>query len=135
MAGRDEIERILTAAYAARKDGDLDVLSRIFSDTAQFRIAGTGPAATPATETRPFKHVLHELITVFEWLDVTILNLIIEGSRAAVHWRGTIRSTATGETVVTELVDIFGIENGRIASLTEFCDTALVARLVGGPTG
>jgi ketosteroid isomerase-like protein len=71
------------------------------------------------------------LITVFEWVDQTILTMVVEGSHAAVHWRGTIHSSATGETVDTELMDIFSIENGRIASLVEFCDTALAARLMG----
>jgi len=133
MADRGEIERIVREAYAARRDGDLDALSRIFAESAEFRLTGSGPLAISATGAKQFKHVVQELITVFEWLDQTILTIIIEGSRAAVHWRGTIRSTATGETVETELVDIFRIENGRIASLIEFCDTALATRLTGTP--
>ena len=138
MTNRDEIERIVTQAYAARRNGDLDTLSKIFSDNAEFRMAGS-PGASPVAATviggPQIKHALLEMITVFEWLDQKILTMIIEGSRAAVHWRGTIRSTATGESVETELMDIFGIENGQIASLTEFCDTALAARLMGaGPS-
>jgi ketosteroid isomerase-like protein len=134
MTHRDEIERIITQAYAARRDGDLDTLGRIFSDQAEFRLAGSAgasPVASAAIGTKEIKHALLEMITVFQWLDQKILTMIIEGSRAAVHWRGKIHSTATGESVETELVDIFKIENGRIASLIEFCDTALAARLMG----
>ncbi len=134
MSGRSEIERIVLAAYAARRDGDLDALERIFASDAQFRLAGSrsaSPIAVTAVGAQQFKHTLKEMMTVFEWLDQTILVLIIEGSSAAVHWRGIVRSTATGETVETELMDVFGIENGRIASLVEFCDTALAARLMG----
>ncbi len=136
MTERAEVERIVTEAYAARRDGDLDALVRIFTPDAQFRLAGSqgsDPVAMSVQGTKQFKQALQELITVFEWLDQKILAMIVEGSRVAVHWRGVIRSSATGETVETELVDLFGIENGRIASLVEFCDTALAARLMGAP--
>ena len=46
------------------------------------------------------------------------------------HWRGKIRSTLTGEVVDTELVDLFELQDGRISSFVEFCDTALAARLM-----
>lgn len=134
MAERAQIERIVMDAYAARQTGDLDALTRIFSESAQFRLAGDksdSPVAMAAAGAKQFKQTLQELITVFEWLDQTILTMVIEGSKAAVHWRGTIRSSATGETVETELMDFFAIENGRIASLVEFCDTAMAARLMG----
>jgi ketosteroid isomerase-like protein len=137
VAERSEIERIVLDAYAARRTGDLDALTRIFSDRAEFQLAGAqsvSPVAMTATGARQFKQTLQELITVFEWLDQTILSMVIEGPKAAVHWRGRIRSTATGETAETELMDIFTIENGQVVSLVEFCDTALAARLMGvGP--
>jgi ketosteroid isomerase-like protein len=138
MDGRCDIERIITEAYTARRTGDLDALGRIFSERTYFRLAGaTGesPVAMSAVGAKQFKTRLQELITVFEWLDQTILSMVVEDSKAVVHWRGKIRSSATGETVETELVDIFGFENGRIASLVEFCDTALAARLMGVSPG
>ena len=36
----------------------------------------------------------------------------------------------TGETVETDLFDLIEIENGRIKSFFEACDTALAARLL-----
>jgi ketosteroid isomerase-like protein len=115
-------------------EGNLDTLGRIFTQETSFRIAGApsaSPVAVHAGGAQQFKQTLQELITVFEWLEHEILMMVVEGRNAAVHWRGTIRSKATGETVDTELVDIFEFENGHIASLTEFCDTALAARLMG----
>ena len=136
MTDRAEIERIIYAAYAARKSGDLDAISELFTPGAQFRIAGAvaaSPVAVQVAGIKSFKAVLKEMITVFEWLDQEILSIVIEGPKAAVRWRGKIRSTATGEMAVTELADFFEIENGRISSLVEFCDTALAARLMGAP--
>ena len=55
---------------------------------------------------------------------------VIEGSKAAVHWRSKVRSSLTGETVVTELFDLVEFEDGRISSFLQFCDTALAHRLM-----
>ena len=134
MTDRADIERIIQAAYAARKAGDLDAISKVFTSNARFEVAGSStasPAALKAEGAKSMQAALKEMITVFEWLDQEILSMVIEGQKAAVHWRGTIRSTATGETVRTELVDVFEIDGGRISSLIEFCDTALAARLMG----
>ena len=134
MTDRAEIERVIRSAYAARRAGDLDAIGKVFAENAQFRLAGStelSPVAVAAEGIKNLRLVLKEMITVFEWLDQDILTMVVEDDRAAVHWRGTIRSAATGETVRTELFDLFRIEGGRISSLVEFCDTALAARLMG----
>jgi ketosteroid isomerase-like protein len=41
-----------------------------------------------------------------------------------------MRSSVTGQTVETDLFDLIEMEDGRIASFLEFCDTALAARLM-----
>ena len=44
----------------------------------------------------------------------------IRSLTAAVHWRAKIHSRITGTSVLTELVDVVEIKNGRIASYIEF---------------
>jgi ketosteroid isomerase-like protein len=75
------------------------------------------------------------LTATFEWLDHQILTMIVDGSNAAVHWRARIRVMPSGEEVETELVDVLTIDAGKIRSMTEFCDTALAARLMGADMG
>ena len=41
-----------------------------------------------------------------------------------------MRSTVTGQTVETDLFDLIEMEDGRIKSLVEFCDTAVAARMM-----
>jgi hypothetical protein len=48
-----------------------------------------------------------------------MLSSIIDGGKAAVLWRVNIHSKITGATVATELVDIIGVRQGRIASYIE----------------
>ncbi len=46
------------------------------------------------------------------------------GSKAAVHSRMTVRAKATGNVMETELFDLVEIRDGKIASFTQFFDTA-----------
>jgi ketosteroid isomerase-like protein len=137
MSDRSEIERVLKDAYAARKRGDIDAILRVFSPDVHFQLAGStaaSPIPLQIAGAAQFRSVLEGLIRTFEWVDQRILCMLIDGQRAAVHWRGKIRSTATGETVDTELVDIVELKDGRIVSFVEFCDTALATRLMtSGP--
>ena len=135
MTDRNDVERLLKEAYAARKRGDVEAVCACFSENPIFTMAGSqqaSPIAVRSTDGNAFRSMMAGLVKTFEWLDHEILAMIIDGSKAAVHWRGRIRSTLTGDEVVTELVDVVAVENGRIASLTEFCDTALAARMMEG---
>jgi ketosteroid isomerase-like protein len=135
MTDRSQIERLLKEAYAARKRGDVDAVCACFTDSPTFTMAGAqqaSPIALRATDRDAFRAIIAGLIQTFEWLDHEILSMIIDGQKAAVHWRGRLRSTVTRDEVVTELVDLVTVEDGRIASLTEFCDTALAARMMEG---
>ena len=133
MSDRSQIERLLKEAYATRKRGDVDGILRLFSVDAHFQMAGSISASPMPLRTAgvtEFRTVLERLIRTFEWVDQDIMCMLIDGPRAAVHWRGKIRSSVTGETVDTELVDIVEVKDGRIVSFIEFCDTALATRLL-----
>lgn len=135
MTDRGEIETLLTAAYAARKRGDVDALCGYFAENPTFSMAGaraTSPIAVQCTDGKTFRTLMTGLIQTFEWLDQQILATVIDGSKAVVHWRGRIRSTLSGDEVVTELVDVLTIRDGKIQSLVEFSDTALAAKLMVG---
>jgi ketosteroid isomerase-like protein len=74
--------------------------------------------------------MLAGMMKTFEVLDHQIVSMLIDGSKAAVQWRARLRSTITGETVETDLFDLIEMEDGRIRSFFEFCDTALAARMM-----
>jgi hypothetical protein len=46
--------------------------------------------------------------------------MIINGTKAAVHWRANVHSRITGQRVLTEHVDVVEIQGGRITSYIEF---------------
>jgi ketosteroid isomerase-like protein len=123
MTDRLEIERLLRALYTARVRGDLDAVCDIFSNDAKFEIAGAShksPLAVIAVGIDEFRPWLALMIKTFKITDHTILSILMDGPNAAVHWRARIHSRITGTAVLTELVDLIQINNGRIASYTEF---------------
>jgi ketosteroid isomerase-like protein len=133
MTERSQIEKLLTEAYAARKRGDVDAICDCFAANPTFAMAGArdaSPIAVQCTDGNTFRSLMNGLVQTFEWLDQQILSMIIDGSKAAVHWRGRIRSTLSGDEVVTELVDLVTVSEGKIQSMIEFSDTALAAKLM-----
>jgi ketosteroid isomerase-like protein len=124
MIERLEIERLLLALYAARVNSDLATVCGTFADDASFHVAGASSSASPiamrAVGVAEFRPLLAIMIKTFKLSEQTILAMLIDGAKAAVHWRAKIHSRITGTTVLTELVDIVEIQNGRIASYTEF---------------
>ena len=120
MSNRLEIERLLRELYAARLGGDLEALCRTFAKDSRLEIAGASyasPMAIKAAGLGEIRTWLALLVKTFQLSDQEILSMIIDGEAAAVHWRARIR---TGATVLTELVDVIRVRDGRIASYTEF---------------
>jgi ketosteroid isomerase-like protein len=132
MTSREDIERTLRETYAARQRGDLDAMGRIFAPHARFQMAGShaSPIAARVEGVEQYRPLLAGMIKTFEVLDHKIVSMLIDGSKAAVQWRAKIRSSVTGETVDTDLFDLIEMEDGRIKSFFEFCDTALAARMM-----
>jgi ketosteroid isomerase-like protein len=123
MINRPDMDRLLRELYDARVRGDLEALCRIFADDAKFQIAGPSQATQISVSSigiEQLRPLLAVMIKTFKLSEHTILSMIIDGSRAAVHWRAKVHSRITGQRVVTELVDVVEIRGGRIASYIEF---------------
>jgi ketosteroid isomerase-like protein len=134
MNDRAAVEAMLREAYAARVRGDVEGTVRHFAEDAVFALAGAktaSPVAMRCTDCEALRGAMAGLVQAFEFRDHQIVALIVEGDKAAVHTRVRVRATASGEEVTTEMVDLVTIRDGKIASFTEFCDTALAAKMLG----
>jgi ketosteroid isomerase-like protein len=133
MPDRASIEKLIKDAYVARTAKDLDSVMRFFAPDATFQFAGS-PAASPAAVrvqgAASLRATFGALIAAFDILELTLLASVIEGNRAATHWRVKIKHNPTGEVHDTELFDLWTVEDGRISSFVQFADTALVANLM-----
>lgn len=121
---RSEIDRLLRGLYDARLRGDVDGVCRVFSEDAKFKITGASHHASPiavvAVGIAEICQWVALLIKTFQLKDHTILAVIIEEERAAVHWHADIYSRITGLSVPADVVDLVEVRNQRIVSYTEF---------------
>jgi ketosteroid isomerase-like protein len=123
MTDRLDIERLLRELYAARVRGDLDGVCRAFTNDATLQIAGAGnisPIGVKSIGIAQFRSLLGLLIKSFKLSEQTILSMIVDGEKAAVHWQAKVHSRITGTMVLTELVDLVEVKDHRISSYTEF---------------
>jgi ketosteroid isomerase-like protein len=136
MTDRATIESILKNAYAARVRGDVEATVGFFADGAVFALAGAShasPVALRCTDTAALRGALAGLVQAFEFRDHQILDLFVDGGKAALHTRVRVRAAATGEEETTEMADFVTFRDGKIVSFLEFCDTALAARMLAAP--
>jgi ketosteroid isomerase-like protein len=119
---RSRVDALLRELYAARAGGELDRLCALFAPDASLKISGSSDgkaiaiAAHGAQEVRAWLGVL---VKTFRLSQHEILTMVIDGPRAAVHWKASIHSRITGASVQTELMDVFAVREGRIASYLE----------------
>ena len=119
---RSSVEGLLRELYAARMGGELDRLCALFTPDAALKISGSSdgkPIAIAARGAAEVRSWLGVLVKTFRLSRQEILSMVIEGPRAAVHWRASIHSRITGAAVQTELVDMFEVKEGRIATYVE----------------
>ncbi len=133
LSDRQNMLKTIEDAYAARVRGDVDGVMRAFAAGATFRIntAPEHPQLAHFTEyANALRIALTQLINTFEFSDMKIIDSIVEGRKAAVRLSFTVKARPTGKTVTTEILDVFEFKDGKIAAMTQFCDTVAAAQLL-----
>ena len=132
MTERSEIKDLIEKAYAARVEGDLDTLMTYFHPDCRFQLMG---AAEREAICRPLEGCvavrgqMSEFIGAFTFANFETLDVVVEGDRAAYHWRADITFVPTGRTETFQTLDLLSFEGGKVRSLAQFTDTAGVARI------
>lgn len=123
MSDRAATDKLIRDLYIARVRGDVDGVYEKFTPNARFQIAGAShstPVSVTAVGAAEYRPLLAIMMKTFKVSDEEIVTLLIDGAKAAVHWRAKIFSRLTGTAVVTELVDMIEMRDGRIGSYIEF---------------
>lgn len=132
MIERVAIEALLRDAYAARVQGDLDKVMSYFHPECRFRLVGpadVAPACHPQCGCDAVREHMAGLINTFAFSKFETLGLIVEGERAAHHWRADVTFVPTGKTENFEALDMVTFEDGKVRNIMQFTDTASVMRL------
>src|ERR1700689_2850075 len=117
MAGREAMLETIYRAYDARAKGDIDGIMAAFHPNAVFELKGEREILAVAGSAQGHQNVravMTGLIENFEFLKREIVAEIVEGERAAVHSRLTIRYTSKNVTFTSELLDSFKFADGKI---------------------
>ena len=131
MLDRTATLKIIDDAYDARRRGDKGALATYWASDAKYRLAGDGSllAGMPVKPTNAVQ-ATNDLIDRFKFEKVERLDALVDGNTASVHWRVTM-VPPSGKSVTTELYDLWKFNpDGKIASLLQFGDTALLKSLI-----
>ncbi|AWL99363.1 nuclear transport factor 2 family protein [Bradyrhizobium amphicarpaeae] len=133
MASREDMLALIRDAYAARDGGDTDGVVTAFHPEGAFTLMGDKSALemTGRMEGRATLHAAFtELTAGFGFEGREILAELVDGDRVAIHCRVNVRYNPTGKTVSTEILDLFRFQDGKIAELIEFADTAQIKAMI-----
>ena len=132
MTDREAMRKLVEQAYADRDSGNIDGVMAAFHADAVFELVGDNKVLALAGAVRSHPNVREAMtgfIGAFQFIKRDIISFIADGDRAAVHCRLTIRFVPKDLTFTTELTDLFKFQDGKIAELVEFADTALIKHI------
>jgi ketosteroid isomerase-like protein len=130
---RDAVRTYLEQTYSKRDAGDIDGTLAAFHPAGRLQIAGSqalSQAAVLAEGHEQLRNTLARYIAAFGFVSRDFIGMVIEGDRAAVHCRVTLRFVPKNQTVTTDLLDLFKFQDGKIIELVEFVDTAALNDLM-----
>lgn len=127
MTERQDIERLLDAAYAARRRHDVDGVLETFCTDCKFVLGGSDGKPLNKNGQRA---ALEQLFDAFELQESKEFCRVIDPPRAVVHWRGVFRGRKSGRVGNTDVLDLFEFRDGKIVSLASFYDTAVAAQIL-----
>jgi ketosteroid isomerase-like protein len=130
---RSRIEALVHHVYAVRKMNNAVLAAELFASDAIFELAGSpGPGSISARvqDSDGMRAMMKSLVEAWEWIDHEILDLVIDGNRAAIRYRTKQRFIPTDQVVDTDLFDLVTFKDDKIFRMVEFCDTALATDMI-----
>ena len=126
MADRDTILQTIEAAYAARTRGDREELATYWAPGGTYRLVGAETLHGIAAGANEANEAIGTLIGLFQFHEVERIATLVDGNKAALHWRVTFTS-GDREPATIELCDLWEIaDDGKLLSLTQFTDTQML---------
>ena len=132
MLAREQILQIITSSMARRRAGDKSVTAEVMAPGGTYALAAD-PSLLAGYPVGPSdaETAVARLIDLFTFHDEEVLDAIVEGGRAAVRWRLTFSRGPEGEQRTSEILQIWTFNDaGKVESLREFSDTALIASML-----
>ena len=127
---RGQIESLIRDFWSDRLANAAEAIRLHTAPDVVFRIIGGGELAFRGQEAAI--EAVRDIDTNLEFLSFEILDLIVDGRKAALLWRATLANRGTGVTGALSVFDLITIENGLISSYVEFLDSDGFQKLMRG---
>ncbi len=85
---------------------------------------------TPVLGKAALRPVMQSLIQNFRLGDWREVSILVDGERAALHWRADVAFATSGKTAQFDVFDYVAIGDGKIASFHQSTDSARVKALI-----
>lgn len=128
------LEESLRAFYIARTENDPDACQAFFAKASRLHYVGS-PEASAFAQTIDSREevdaVVQGVVQLWKWTRCEILDLLIDGHKAAVRFETDVVHTQSGQSFTTQLMDLWTFDaDGAASTLTEFADTAMIAQIM-----
>jgi ketosteroid isomerase-like protein len=135
MTDRETIRQIVRSTYEARSRGDFDGTMAAFADDVVFEFYGEGTGLPSMTgeargKAAAVERIIKELIDNFRFSDWQEVSFVVEGNKAALHWRANITFPQNGRTETFDVFDFLTIRDGKIIELRQGSDTAKIRAML-----
>ena len=135
MTDANTIREAIRSTYRARVQGDLEGTVALFADDAVFDFNGEGvglPNMGTAVRGKPaIRLLMTEFIDSFRMSDWEEVSLVVEGDKAALHWRVTVTFTQNGRSEKFDVFDLLTFRDGKIVYFRQSTDTAKIREMLG----
>jgi ketosteroid isomerase-like protein len=134
MTSSDTIRKIVRSTYEARNRGDLDGTMASFADDVVYEFYGQGtglPSMANEVRTKPaVQRIIKELMENFRFTDWREISFVVEGEKAALHWRATVAFAQNGRSEKFDVFDFFTFRDGKIVDFRQGSDTAKIRSMI-----
>lgn len=133
MMDKSETAAVIRAAYAARIAGDIPGMLSYFAEDARFTLHAQGltPPEAPIRGRAALAAMFKALVDAYRFEDWTEVALLVDGDRAALHWRARVTAAKTGATESFDVFDFVRFRGGEIVEMDQCADTAKLMRVSG----
>jgi len=134
MTSAETMRKAVRSTYEARVRGDLEGTMALFADDVVFEFNGEGvglPNMASASRGKPaVRQLMTEFIDNFSFSDWEEVSFVVEGDRAALHWRATVTFTRNGRSDKFDVFDFLTFRNGKIVYFRQATDTAKIRSML-----
>lgn len=132
---QSDARSFLTRFHDVRKRNDAGAILEFFVDEPEFCISGQcrpDSIAARHASTEDFKELVRHLTSTWAWINVDFHDIIVSGDLLISRYTLTLRHIPNDRQTETEIVDFMKMRDGKVASMTQYVDTAHLSAIALG---